>query len=37
MLNELLDNKSAVLNRPSHGVDWKRHEHSCPMINSSLL
>jgi hypothetical protein len=35
-LNELLYNKSTVLTRPSHGVNWERHEHSCLMTHSPL-
>jgi hypothetical protein len=37
IFNEPLDNKSAVLNRPSHGVNWERHEHSCLTTHSPLL
>jgi hypothetical protein len=29
IFNELLDNKSTVLTRPGHGVNWERHEHNC--------
>jgi hypothetical protein len=36
-LNELLYNKSALLTRPSHGVNWERHENSCLTTHSPLL
>jgi hypothetical protein len=37
ILNYLLDNKSALLPRPSHGVNSERHEHSCLTTLSPLL
>jgi hypothetical protein len=37
ILNELLDNTSAVLTRLSHGVNRERHEHSCLTTHSPLL
>jgi hypothetical protein len=36
-LNELLNNKSAVLTWPSHGMNWERHEHSCLTTHFPLL
>jgi hypothetical protein len=37
ILNEFLDNKSALLTRLSHVVKWERHEHSCLMTRFPLL
>jgi hypothetical protein len=36
-LNELLDNKSVLLTRPSHGMNWDWHEHSCLTTHAPLL